>query len=374
MSSILLNRKPQPKTVPLEFAERVSNLLLICIDGLRSQLGKTDALKSELDNLEKVLLKVVRVRKSTEITSEIEGLFKGKKLESLFQESQELGTKEIVLSMANVLNDVVTGVGGYETHLTGYIENIKSSDSLDEILAIKDHIVKEAKTFKENTIKLKTELESSRQTIIDMSRELENTKSKTLIDPLTKVLNRNAYDIRVNQMIHEYKRYKEPISLILVDIDHLKKFNDKYGHRTGDKILHAVATTIQHPIRSSDLVFRYGGEEFTILLKRASLGRAQKISEKIRQHVENEHYIDQGKKFKATISLGVTSIKEEDTEETLFTRANQALCVAKDNGRNRVDVHKSQSGSLCGKGQWKKPSRSCRITPPGQYAPDQANR
>jgi hypothetical protein len=254
MSPKLLNRRLPPKTVPLEFAERVSNLLLICIDGLRSLLGGKETLKSELDNLEKVLLKVVRVRKSTGISSEIEGLFKGKKLESLFRESQELGTKQIVLSMANVLNDVVTGVGGYETHLTDYIENIESSDSLDEILALKDNIIREAKTFKEKTVKLKTELESSRQSVIDMSRELEQTKSKALIDPLTKVLNRNAYNIRIIQMIREYKRYKDPISVILVDIDHFKKFNDKYGHRSGDRILHSVATSIQEPIRSSDLV------------------------------------------------------------------------------------------------------------------------
>jgi diguanylate cyclase (GGDEF)-like protein len=139
-------------------------------------------------------------------------------------------------------------------------------------------------------------------------------------------------------MIREYKRYKDPISLILVDIDHFKKFNDKYGHRSGDRILHSVATSIQEPIRSSDLVFRYGGEEFVVLLNRASLSRTQKISEKIRQHVEKEYYIDKDKKLQVTISLGVTSIKEEDTEETLFKRADQALYAAKSKGRNRVEV------------------------------------
>ena len=338
MSAKLFDRKMSPKTIPLEFTERVSNLLLICIDWLRSQLGEKEALKSELDKLEKVLLKVVRVRKSTEISSEIEGFFIGKNLEALFQKAQEPGTKEIILSMANALNDVVSGLGGYETHLADYIENLESSDSLDEILAIKDHIIEETKTFKDKAVKLKMELESSRQTVIDMSRELEQTKSKALIDPLTKVLNRNAYDIRIIQMIREYKRYKDPISLILVDIDHFKKFNDKHGHRSGDRILHSVATSIQEPIRSSDLVFRYGGEEFAVLLNRASLGKAQKIAEKIRKHVEKEYYIDHSKKLKVTISMGVTRVKEEDTEETLFKRVDQALYRAKSKGRNRVEV------------------------------------
>jgi diguanylate cyclase (GGDEF)-like protein len=172
----------------------------------------------------------------------------------------------------------------------------------------------------------------------NQNNETKKWKNQALVDSLTKVLNRNAYDLTLEQMMRDFKRYKDPTVLIVADIDHFKKFNDLYGHKAGDNILQLVATSISDSVRGSDLVFRYGGEEFVVLLKKCSLEMAQKVAEKIRQEVEAVIAKKESQELKVTISLGLASLKENDTEESVFQRADQALYKAKRTGRNQVVV------------------------------------
>jgi len=168
--------------------------------------------------------------------------------------------------------------------------------------------------------------------------ETKKWKAQALVDPLTRVLNRNAYNLTLEQIIRDFRRYKDPTILIVADIDHFKKLNDNYGHKTGDRILHSVATSLNHTVRASDFVFRYGGEEFVILLKKCSLDQGKKVAEKIRRQVEEIFSLEKGQKLSVTISLGLTQFKEKDTEDSVFQRADQAVYQAKANGRNRVEL------------------------------------
>ncbi len=163
-------------------------------------------------------------------------------------------------------------------------------------------------------------------------------KTKALVDSLTHVLNRTAYSMSIEQAIREYKRYEEPTALAVVDIDHFKSFNDRYGHKVGDNILRLVATSLSNSIRPSDLVFRYGGEEFVVLLKRISMDSAKQVADKIRENIENLFLMHEGKKLRVTVSIGMTSLNKTDSEETLFERADQAMYSAKQNGRNCIKI------------------------------------
>ena len=110
-----------------------------------------------------------------------------------------------------------------------------------------------------------------------------------MIDPLTQVFNRGTYNMEIGKMVKRFNRYKEPAALIMIDIDHFKKFNDDYGHKAGDAILTLVATVIKEAVRESDLVFRYGGEEFVALLNKIELENAQRVAEKVRAEIESHH-------------------------------------------------------------------------------------
>lgn len=135
-------------------------------------------------------------------------------------------------------------------------------------------------------------------------------------------------------MTHEFKRYNEAWALLMLDIDHFKKFNDDYGHKLGDKVLKSVAGTVRDTIRVSDQIFRYGGEEFVVVLSRINEKTASQLAEKICQQVENDYFVDGNKKLKVTISIGGAIITKDDTESSLFERADQAMYRAKSNGRN----------------------------------------
>ena len=168
--------------------------------------------------------------------------------------------------------------------------------------------------------------------------ETKKWKTQALVDPLTRVLNRNAYNLTLEQTMRDFSRYKDPTILMVVDIDHFKNLNDTYGHKAGDGVLRSVAASLNQSIRASDFIFRYGGEEFVILLKKCSLEQSKKVAEKVRRQVEENFSLDNGQKLSVTVSLGLTQLKEKDTEDSVFQRADQALYTAKSNGRNRVEI------------------------------------
>ncbi len=168
--------------------------------------------------------------------------------------------------------------------------------------------------------------------------ETKKWKTQALVDPLTEVLNRNAYNLTLEQTLRDFRRYKDPTLLIIVDIDHFKKFNDNYGHKSGDDVLRSVAKSLNHSIRTSDFVFRYGGDEFVILLKKCSLEKGEQVAEKIRRQVEKKFTGEKGQKLPVTVSLGLTQLKGNDTEDSVFQRADQALYKAKSKGRNQVEI------------------------------------
>ena len=118
----------------------------------------------------------------------------------------------------------------------------------------------------------------------------------------------------------------------------LKYLMDTYGHKTGDKVLKSVAATVLNSIRASDHIFRYGGEEFVVILSRINK-ETKKLSEKIRGEVEKDYFVDGDNKLKVTMSIGATIITPEDTETSLFERADKALYQENRNGRNQVLVN-----------------------------------
>jgi len=157
-------------------------------------------------------------------------------------------------------------------------------------------------------------------------------KKQALKDFLTGLFNRRYFEEILRWEIELSKRYKHPLSIILVDLDDFKCINDKYGHQFGDKVLKMVAESIKRNIRSSDIPARYGGEEFIILLPETDLEGAKKVAEKLRRIIQ-ELSIDN---TKLTASFGITELLENDSMETFIKRADKALYRAKKEGKNKV--------------------------------------
>ncbi|MBT4258337.1 MAG: GGDEF domain-containing protein [Nitrospina sp.] len=216
-------------------------------------------------------------------------------------------------------------------------ESISSPIDLGkEIVKLNSIFIEEIKKIRESSRTLQDELEDQRRTSITLAEKLEQSQAQALVDPLTKVLNRAAYNMRIGQMVQEYKRYKEEWALLTLDIDHFKKFNDEFGHQLGDNVLKLFASTVKNCIRVSDRVFRYGGEEFVVLLGRINSEIATHLAEKICQTVERSYFVHGDKKLKVTVSIGGAIIDADDDELSIFERADKAMYQAKNNGRNQV--------------------------------------
>lgn len=159
------------------------------------------------------------------------------------------------------------------------------------------------------------------------------------IDILTGLHNRRSYDSFLKENWHKMKRLKQPISLIIADIDHFKKFNDQYGHQVGDDVLVSVGKTLEKcTSASSDLIARYGGEEFVVITPNITKANILPIAEAMRQQV-SELKVD---KYRVTVSLGVATIYPNENSDlaSLFLKADEALYHAKALGRNRVSQAK----------------------------------
>lgn len=155
------------------------------------------------------------------------------------------------------------------------------------------------------------------------------------IDSLTGVKNRSAFDENFSRDIEFNRRKKSDLSLLVLDIDFFKKINDQYGHAVGDMVLKEIAASVEQTIRSSDALYRYGGEEFVVVLNDTNIAGAKLLAKRIRHNVENLR-IKSLKDVRITLSVGVSALLEQDTPQGLFERADAALYQAKQNGRNQV--------------------------------------
>ncbi|HQU15365.1 MAG: hypothetical protein B7Z66_08445 [Chromatiales bacterium 21-64-14] len=155
-------------------------------------------------------------------------------------------------------------------------------------------------------------------------------------DPLTGVNNRGALDAALKREIGLAHRHGTPLSLLLMDIDHFKSVNDRYGHTLGDCALRHIAECAASCIRGSDMLFRYGGEEFVILVSNTEWFGALMLAERIRTAVEAMECTCNDVRLNMTVSLGVSTLEPGDEPTTLFGRADEALYDAKVEGRNRV--------------------------------------
>lgn len=179
----------------------------------------------------------------------------------------------------------------------------------------------------------------TRQSAITINRA--NTYSKVLqyatLDALTNLNNRRQFEIRLKQEIATTKRQKTPLCAMMIDIDFFKKVNDTYGHLCGDYVLKEVAYLIMETFRKTDLVFRYGGEEFVALLTETSLESALIPLERLRSRIENYQFKYNNTPIKVTVSIGVNANKENiETASEFLDCADKALYYAKQHGRNQV--------------------------------------
>ncbi len=202
-------------------------------------------------------------------------------------------------------------------------------DHLDEENARREKAEAEAS-------KLREELHQLEHDTFDLRRKVARTHEQAMRDPLTGLPNRRAYDERVAQEYARWKRFGDPLALLVWDVDDFKKINDEFGHKAGDKALTMIGKLLRERLRETDFIARYGGEEIVVLLIGARAPDAHRLAEEMRVAVENGGLHAHSRPVRVTISGGLTLFAGGDSPDEVFERADAALYKAKRQGKNCV--------------------------------------
>ncbi|HWM80903.1 MAG TPA: diguanylate cyclase [Pseudolabrys sp.] len=245
---------------------------------------------------------------------------------------------EIEQVMAMV--DAAVGTASsYTESLADVSERLDHSKDRESLRTIVESLVQSAKEMEASNLKLEERLIASKREINELQNNLETVRTESLTDPLTQLANRKFFDSALERAIGDARARNEPLSLIMTDIDHFKKFNDNYGHLTGDQVLRLVALSLKQNVKGLDTAARYGGEEFAIVLPNTVLRSALTVADHIRRAVMTKELMKRstGEHLgRVTLSLGIATLHSNDTAQTLIERADNCLYAAKRHGRNRV--------------------------------------
>lgn len=228
---------------------------------------------------------------------------------------------------------------------------VKQSTDINELkMAVSRQLVNIIKTMDEHKKseeareeKLKERYQQLLDKVSQMEKEADQVKHrieeeqlKARTDPLTGLPNRYAYDRHILNELERWERYHTVFSLCVADLDFFKQVNDDYGHLAGDKVLRLMARILQKNLRNIDIVTRFGGEEFVIIMPSTDGPAATQAVEKVRKVIEDSPFNFQGRPVRITMSFGVTEVQSGDTPESMFSRADRMLYQAKDTGRNKA--------------------------------------
>jgi diguanylate cyclase len=240
------------------------------------------------------------------------------------------------------IEQVMATIGAAAGSASSYTENLATATELlgrtndgAGLRMIVESLVKATKEVDQTNKALEARLSASKLEITELQENLEAVRTESLTDPLTSLANRKFFDDTLAKALANANARREPLSLMLTDIDHFKKFNDSYGHLTGDQVLRLVAIAVKQNVKGQDVAARYGGEEFAVVLPNTALRSAITVADHIRRAVMNKELMKRstGEHLgRITISIGVATFGPNDSPQSLIERAD----AAKRSGRNRV--------------------------------------
>jgi diguanylate cyclase len=244
------------------------------------------------------------------------------------------------------LTDVLLKLEAASQHATDYGDRLSAASGKlvghqtpDDLRKLVGGLMSATKAMEERTRSLEGELQTSSQQVNELKSQLDNVRKESLTDPLTCIANRKAFDKNLQAAVADARANGEHLSLFMCDIDNFKRFNDRWGHQTGDQVLRLVAQCLSENTKGRDTAARYGGEEFTVIVRGTCLSDAVKLAEQIRANVEGKKLIKKSTcevLGSITVSIDVAEFVEGETAASLIQRADACLYSAKHAGRNCV--------------------------------------
>jgi len=344
---------PSPNEILLNLLEQANwpGHWAEAVDELKASLSPRAAEDAWVGVLQELL--ELSARSYGEVQSEIEEA--GNFLEELTRRLQELdvhlrqvhaGRDEMVGYGRRLSDQVSFQVDGLESSVRDAKDLNQLRQAVGERLSaitqtLEDFLKEEQQWYRRsesNEQGLRERLEQLERESSDLRLRMLEAHQLAMRDAVTGLPNRTAYDERIAQEFARWKRFAEPLALLIWDVDDFKSINDRFGHPAGDKALRIIAQSLRQRLRETDFIGRYGGEEFVTLLSGADAGEALKVAEEMRQAVEGCGFHSNSRRIPVTISCGIACFAKGDTPEQVLERADQALYRAKHAGKNRCEL------------------------------------
>lgn len=294
--------------------------------------------------------KNIKLKKAIDYSLENAAPINSKKVELFFQkyvaDGDRIVISKLLTQISLMLKDITSHVSETEGDISGHGKalgdlalKISEAHDYNEIKSIVDQMIIETKELVTSGKKLQTRMKISSQDLKQLQQELEKSQEEAQTDSLTLLINRRGLEKKLELERIRAKQNNAPFSIIMVDIDHFKRVNDNFGHLIGDSLLKSIAHLLKAHLRRNDLAARYGGEEFLILLPETGIEGATAVARKIRKTLATKEWKlkETGESMgKITVSMGISTYTLNEPEENLIKRADDALYLAKKNGRDQI--------------------------------------
>lgn len=247
--------------------------------------------------------------------------------------------EETLAELVSDLGEVARSTSRYSASLAEISGGLSADAAAGDVTALVQRLREETAALQGKIELLDNRFAGSSETVRLLRERIEGLRRESLIDPLTGIANRGAFDAALREAARRSVEAGTELSVLLLDIDHFKSFNDTWGHPLGDQVLRLVARTLKDNVKGQDLTSRYGGEEFAVMLPQTALADAVTLANKIRHAFAMRQLVmkESGDTIGAlTVSIGVSRYEPGEAPGNLLARADQALSAAKRDGRNRV--------------------------------------
>ena len=266
-------------------------------------------------------------------------------------EAQASGLDFELRQLAAVLDAAGKGSSDYARTLRLAADQMARTDASSQLRTLIDTVAAATQRMTENAQQLEARVEASTKELDAMRSKMEAVRKESLIDALTGLANRRSFDEALTRALNEANAEGTPLCVLMCDVDHFKKFNDTWGHATGDQVLRLIANCVGTNVKGRDTAARYGGEEIVVILPNTALADATVVAEQIRRTVESRKIVKKstGESYGSiTLSIGGAAFKPGETAAEFLTRADACLYAAKHAGRNRVCTELPDDAALAG--------------------------
>lgn len=251
--------------------------------------------------------------------------------------------KNMVTTFVDRLGHMSDSTGNYEKTVENFVNKLSETDDIPTINLLLENLMKDTHVMQADIVRSRDDLLAQRNAVDEaqekirkLEQELESLSEKVRIDQLTGVLNRRGMDEAMTREVARAARAGTKLSIALLDIDNFKKLNDNYGHHVGDAALKHLATVIQESIRPTDIVSRFGGEEFVVLLPNTDIEQAMASMTRLQRALTKRFFMGNNEQILITFSAGVALYQESDDQASVLHRADQAMYLAKKSGKNKT--------------------------------------